>query len=320
MIRAALLGLGNVAWKYDANNSRSTFPLTQAGAMRAHPDVRLIGGCSPDHCDREGFHTWSEGLPVYADASAMLNELKPQMVGICSPTSAHYTHAEMCLEAGVQLLWLEKPATEHVAETQALIALAKECEATVCVNYFRRYLPIYQNFRKALQDKIYGESRVLRIFYSPGLARNGVHLLDILFFITGAESYELLWVEQPSNSNSPCFALRLSSGQSVQVSGADLPYHTNDITAVCEQGIFSVVRGGKEFIDEKVMENTLFPGFFELCPQKESVLGEADLNNYMTNALNDLVSCFATKQQPLSNLHSAQLTQRLLDDILVEKV
>ena len=316
MINAALIGLGNIAWKYDARNKAAGFALSQGGAMRTHPEVTLTGGCSPDAVDRSRFTQWSEGLPAFTTPDEMLQFLRPELVGICSPTELHFAHAKLCLESGVRLLWLEKPPTATVAELRELIALAERKQATICVNYFRRYLPVYQRLRDALRMEIFGQCHLIRMLYSPGLARNGVHLLDMLFFLTGAEEYELLWVERGSN-DSPSFVLRLSTGHLVQVAGSELHYHSNDISAICADGIMSVLRGGKRAVMERRVENALFPGFYDLQDGDHAALGVSSMKGYMKNALDDLLASSRTNVAPQSNMRSASYTQTLLEDILM---
>lgn len=224
----------------------------------------------------------------------------------------------MCLEAGVRMLWLEKPATETAEQLEALITLAEKKRATVCVNFFRRYLPSYRCMRLMLREKELGDCCLLRVLYSPGLARNGVHLLDQLFFLTGADGYELLWIERGGDPANPSFSLRLSTGQIAQVCGADLAYHTNDIAAICTEGTVSILRGGKRAVAERRVENALFPGFYDLQEMEHIISREASLDGYMQPALEDLLQSAAAGKEPRSSLVTALLTQRLLDDVLRE--
>lgn len=315
MIAAALIGLGDIAWKYDARRPGNGFALSQAGALSRRGGVILRGGCSPSRADREAFSAAYPGRAVFADAGRMLSELKPDLVGICSPVPEHYRQARLCLEAGVRAVWLEKPPTETLPELDDLAAMAEDKQAKVAVNYPRRYLPAYRRLRERFQAGHFGSCRVIRVLYSPGLDRNGVHMLDLLFFVTGAEDCDLLWVEA-GECASPCFALRLSTGHLVEAAGADVPYHTNDISLVCDGGIFSLVRGGKLARVEKLVGNDLFPGFYDLEDSGDgSLLGPGGLDGYMENGLADLIGCLEKGGQPISNLHTARPTQKLVDDV-----
>lgn len=317
MIVAALIGLGDIAWKYDARNPETIFALTQGGAMQRHPDIALRGGCSPDAGDREGFFVWSQGLRTFAAPEEMLRTLKPELVGICSPTESHFSHAQLCLEAGVRMIWLEKPPAETREEMSCLERLAREKQASVCVNFFRRYLPVYQCLRDVIRDGGMGACRLLRILYSPGLARNGIHLLDQLFFLTGAESYTLQWVEQGEDPENPAFALTLSSGQRVQACGANLPYHSNEISVICDGGVVTVLRGGKEVRVDQRASNSMFPGFYELrAADTHRLLHTASIDNYMQPALDDLIVSAASGTEPQSCLRSASVSLGLLEEIL----
>ena len=318
MINAALIGLGNIAWKYDAHKQASSFALSQAGAFLRQSGVKLLGGCSPDKDDCTAFSAWSGGLPVFSDTFEMLKVLQPELVGICSPTDLHFDHVRLCLDAGVRLVWLEKPATGTLEQLKTLIRLSQEKHATVCVNFFRRYLPVYQKLHLMIKQKEFGNCQLLRVLYSPGLARNGVHLLDQLFFLTGADEYELLWIERGGDCANPAFILRLSTGQLVEVCGANLSYHTNDISAVCSEGIISILRGGKQARVEQRVENELFPGFFNLAEAEHKILQTATLDNYMQPALEDLIKSATTGNEPQSSLSTALLTQRLLEQVLHE--
>lgn len=316
MLRAALIGLGNIAWKYDANKPDSPFALSQGGAFLKDPRIELVGGCSPDASDRIDFLKWRPGVLIFSTPEEMLEKLHPDIVGICSPSETHYDHARMCLEAGVPMLWLEKPPTLRIEDLSRLISLADKNKVTVCVNYFRRYLPSYQKLKKLILSRHFGSCHTIRLTYSPGLARNGIHLLDQIFFLTDANNYELLWVEQDGDKDAPSFALRLPEGQLVLGCGGGVNYHTNDISIQCEKGILAITHGGKSAIVEESLENDLFPGFLDLHATKEKILGNVNIDAYMQNALSDLVYSRLAHIQPQSNLTSSYLSQQLMDDIL----
>ena len=81
---AAIIGLGNIAWKYDMNHSKSLKgSRTHAGTYLLCDRTRLIGGCSVDSDDREGFRQ-SYHIPVFKDHEQMLADLNPDIVSICS--------------------------------------------------------------------------------------------------------------------------------------------------------------------------------------------------------------------------------------------
>lgn len=316
MYKATLIGLGNIAWKYDARKPDSSFALTQGGAFLNEKGISLIGGCSPDAIDRKQFTEWLKNGYVFDNPAEMINKLQPDIVGICSPTPFHFEHAMQCLEMGIKIIWLEKPPTLNLRELKILTCHAKKMNATVCVNYFRRYMPQYQYLKELIHSKRYGKIINIRITYSPGLARNGVHLLDQIFFLTGSSNYKLLWVENDGDPECPSFAIRISNGVLVLGCGGKVPYHTNDISVQLPKATVSIFNGGKIAVEYLASENELFPEFFDLQYCDNGLQKLAGLNNYMQNSLKDLLFAAKNSVMPKSNLITSLLAQRLLEEIL----
>lgn len=314
-IRAALIGLGGIAWKYDAKMPGRTWPLSQAGAMIRHNLVTIVGGCSPDKDDREAFSAWLGGVSTFAEPLEMLRQLKPDLIGICSPTDCHYAHARLCMENGVRVIWLEKPPTLTLTELHELIKLSGHTGTVVCVDYIRRYMPGCRRMREMICENIYGKCSQFLIRYSPGLVRNGSHLLDMCFFLSGSSGSQVLWAGG-DDSTSPAFAVRLDTGQMVIAGEGSMPYHTNDFSAVCEGGIISMSLGGKVFKAEKRIENSVHPGFYELGGAESFGLKYGEDAAHMTNALDDLLEASRTNRLPVSNLKSSLLSQELLEMIV----
>ena len=312
-LRAVIIGLGGIAWKYDYTNPASEFALTQAGAMLRHPDIELCGGYSPNEIDRNGFQTWS-GIPAFNDIEQLLNEIQPDIAGICSPTEVHAENFEQCINKDVSGIWLEKPPTKLVKDITRLAELAEYKKTTVCVNYFRRYLPVY-DWLKNIPNEI-GSCKLIQLLYSPGLERNGSHFLDLIFFLTGAVDYNLLWVESNGDINNPAFALRLNTGQLVSACGANLPYHSNTIVMVCEGGVATVGKGGEIVRLESRTENSLFPGFYTLQDASHNLSDFGGMRCYMEYPLRDLVDSIQNKKTCRSSLYTAMKSQILLEDIL----
>lgn len=315
VIKAALIGLGGIAWKYDARRPGLKWPLSQAGAMLRDRRIRILGGCSPDRKDRKDFSVWLGGAAAFADAEDMLKRLKPDLVGICSPTECHYEHARLCMEAGVQSIWLEKPPAASLAELRDLAMLSEERGCMVGVDYIRRYMPSCRQMRDMIRNNVYGKCLQFIMRYSPGLVRNGSHLLDLCFFLSGASGSRLLWVEEGETA-APAFAALLDTGQLVIAGKGNMPYHTNDLCAVCESGVITMRRGGKVFREERMIENPLHPGFHELQEVEPTVLNSGANAAHMVNSLEDLLECGESGRQPAASLKSCLLSQELLEHIL----
>jgi predicted dehydrogenase len=318
MYKALLFGLGNIAWRFDATDRQhGGAALTHAQALHAHHRVRIAGGCSPDDADRADFSR-RFGVPSYANATEALHLEKPNIVSICSPTTVHAEQVALCLREGVPMVWLEKPPAANLAEARELCRLYDACggRTTIVVNYQRRYARAYQGLRDIYRSGALGRCRHVGITYSRGLATNGSHLLDVLFFIVGDDvACEVLDI-RAGNGGQPSFMLLLADETCVRVEGIDLPYHDIDIVLTCERGRASVLHGGMTVRVEHRREHELFPEFYRLADgDAVPLLGCGGFGDSMSAALDDLIGAHEFGRRPLSDLASSLRTMEILAEV-----
>lgn len=315
IFRAALCGLGNIAWLFDKQRMGSEICLSHAGAYHRQEKTSLVAGFSPAKPDRDAFQQAFD-LPAYDNFDELLIHEKPDIVSICSPSQAHFEQVMACLGHAVPMIWLEKPPTLTLAEADVLLAKAATRQSTVLVNYQRRYLPIYRDFRNRFLSQTQGVCRLIQAIYSRGLETNGTHILDMLFSLIGDQAEpRLKWVSDAMNTDNPSFGLTIG-GIDVIVTGLSLPYHNIDISITCDEGRLSVLHGGMTGIAEEKIEHELFTGFYRLQTMDDKGFSElAGLGNGMENALQDLLDAHDTHRPPVSNLHSARKTTALIEDV-----
>lgn len=313
--RAAVIGLGNIAWKFDGGRvAADGGAFTHVSAFRASGRVELVGGFSPDREERVAFNQ-SMAVAAFGSLESMINEVHPDLVSVCSPTACHFDHVAYCLAAGVPMIWLEKPPTVTLEELDRLRDLACGRETRILVNYQRRYDRNYDRLRDSVQRGEFGPCRGIDITYSRGLELNGSHMLDTLFRVLGdGVDCGLEWVSGPKSGDNPSFVLQ-AGGIRVMVTGLELPYHCIDFSVVFDCGRVSVLHGGMTPRVEQRREHELFPGFYRLFSDDRSVAGAPDIGPSLVKALQDLIAAHETGSVPLSNLASARRTLALLRDI-----
>lgn len=316
--RAAIVGLGNIAWKYDVKKPAevSCGPLTHAGAYDANDRVLLAAGCSPVEEDRRVFqHQY--GVPVFEDIESLIRTTEPQIVSICSPTERHFEHALYCLDSGIPMIWLEKPPAGNLHEIDSLIERSERSGSRVLVNYQRRYCGVYNRLRDVLRQKKLGRTVSAYCTYSRGLKPNGSHVIDLLSFFSGDEGNILLeYVMNSTDADNPSFMLKLPDGTPAFVAGLPLPYHCIDVVFTCEKGRASIIHGGMEAEWEDVAEHELFPGFYRLKENPENPLLPAGFSESMDMALRDLILAHEENRTPLSSLYTARKSMAFMDKII----
>jgi predicted dehydrogenase len=315
---AAIIGLGNIAWKYDGNHPDSpTNSRTHAGAYLQCDRTRLIGGCSIDPHDRKAFQQ-SFSVPVFKDHNRMLADLNPDIISICSPSEHHFEQAMDCMEAGVPMIWLEKPPTTTLEQLYQLVDRQNQLgnKTKILVGYQRRYMVVFRKLRDIFQNGILGNIDSIQVNYSLGLMNNGSHYIDLLFFLFGdSNEPELRFAVTDNFSENPTFGLLFPNGPMVIFNGIDVHYHCMDISITGELGRISVLYGGIATRWEEKVEQDLFPGNFRLREKNENPLGEGGFLAVMLEELKDLIRSHENKDFPLSNLETSLNTLKVLEKV-----
>lgn len=88
-IRLAMVGFGLIGQRH-------------AEALKAAPRVKLAAVVEPTGGASDAAADLS--VTVFSDITQMLDDSRPDMVIIVSPTTLHFAHARHCVEAGVSTL------------------------------------------------------------------------------------------------------------------------------------------------------------------------------------------------------------------------
>ncbi len=111
-MKATLIGAGQIARQHLA-------------CLRELPGVEIVGICdrlpvvAESAAERFGIRHW------FTDHRKMLEETRPDVVHITTPPTSHYRLAVDAIDAGAHVV-VEKPATETLADLEALVARARE--------------------------------------------------------------------------------------------------------------------------------------------------------------------------------------------------
>jgi predicted dehydrogenase len=315
--RAAVVGLGNIAWRFDRNIDSQDKFLTHVYSYIHNGKTKLVGGCSPNADDRYAFEEVFD-IPTFASIKELIEHVEPDIVSVCSPTEFHFEHVMFCLDRKVSMIMLEKPPAHSLQELDRMIMRLSEqgSPSKVLVNYQRRYMESYRKLRAMYLEETLGKCNLIQTNYSRGLELNGSHLIDMLFFIVGGGmKCELEWVSSFGDPETPSFALTLENGLGVMISGITLPYHCADISLVFECGRSSILHGGMTTVTEDKVEHELFPGFYRLKMSENNYLGSGGISDSMGEALEDLTRSYEQDEMPQSSIISARSTQEIIERV-----
>jgi len=190
-IRAAIAGLGRIAWLLEDDRLREK-PATHAGALAANPDCLLVAGCDPSPERREAFGA-RYAAEVYADLDSLLAAGRPDLLVVSSPPEDHLSLVESAVGAKVPLVVCEKPLAPRAAEARRIVALCEEGGTELIVNFERRYARDWLEARSVVEAGNYGPllSAAATVFMgrtraaASVLVDDGVHMLDCVRMLCG---------------------------------------------------------------------------------------------------------------------------------------
>lgn len=116
-------------------------------AIEKIPEIKIVAGCdiNPDQFKR--FTELSGCTATYEKWEQMLDEVKPDVVDVCTPNGVHYPATIAALKAGCHVL-TEKPMAMNPAECEKMIDAAKKAGKLLCCGFQYRYSPSVELFNK----------------------------------------------------------------------------------------------------------------------------------------------------------------------------
>lgn len=206
--RIGIIGIGAIAGMH-------------ARAISDIDNATLVGGCCRTEekgrkfCDEHG-GDW------YPDYEQLLDQAKPDVVTICTPSGAHLEPVKACAQRGIHVI-CEKPLEISTARVDEMIAAAKAGGITLGGIFPQRFNPVMRTLQEAAaagrfgnlatvnsyvpwwrDDEYYAPSRwqgTLALDGGGAMMNQSIHGVDMLQWIAGsaikASGYDLADNENP---------------------------------------------------------------------------------------------------------------------------
>ncbi|MEX2594628.1 MAG: Gfo/Idh/MocA family oxidoreductase [Anditalea sp.] len=176
-------------------------------ALTSHKLAENIAICDPDG---PSIQKTLEAVPWARVHDNFTDLLKEDVEGIviATPSALHAKQAMQALEAG-KAVFCQKPLGRNLAETKAVVHLARQADKLLAVDYSYRYTQgigaIKELVEKGKLGKIYAVEAVFHNaygpdkawFYNPDLSGGGClidlgsHLVDLVLYLFNAPSIEV---------------------------------------------------------------------------------------------------------------------------------
>ena len=208
--RAAIIGLGNIASEYEAEEWRG-HPSTHIGAYRELPevDVTAVADTSPDRL--EAFtERWGEAK-CYQDAGDLLANEQIDLLSICTPHNTHCDLTVAAAESGVRGVVLEKPMANNLAECDRMLEACGKSGTKISICYLRRWSNEFLEVKEIVDSGDIGELCYIHTFlgrFKPQgwqadatvsggfLGYDPTHLIDMLHLLAGEPDWVSAHIER----------------------------------------------------------------------------------------------------------------------------
>ncbi|MDR2495344.1 MAG: Gfo/Idh/MocA family oxidoreductase [Spirochaetaceae bacterium] len=199
-IPVAVVGLGRIAGLLEDDLLREK-PCTHTGAVTANEHCVLAAGSDTDE-SRRGLFAERWGCPVYADADAMLRDLRPGILIIATHPDSHAAYCALAASRGVPVAVCEKPLADTLKDARRIADIHRRGAVTILTNHERRYAEDYVRAKALLGEERLGRLLRVRAVLSMGAGRrlldvfwhDATHLADALMFLTDARlKHERIW-------------------------------------------------------------------------------------------------------------------------------
>lgn len=200
MLKFALIGCGVVARKH-LQAARYNGNKLRISALVDSREDSLRGFMANSNLSvRE-----KENIDLYTDTAQMLDQIKPDLTAITTPSGSHYDLARAALEAGSHII-VEKPLTLSLDQADELLALAEKNNRKIAVGHIYRFFPLVQLIQEQLQKQrwgriLYGDVKVRwghdQAYYDQArwrgtwqhdggaLMNQSIHALDLMLWLLG---------------------------------------------------------------------------------------------------------------------------------------
>ena len=181
-----IIGLGNIGMLYDYNNLKNDVFLSHFKSFDFHNSFKVKNIVDSDKNKLLKAKKKFRGkINSYED----FNEIK-EITDIVVLSSIYDINLmifkKLKSNKKIKFFFIEKPFWDK----SNVFSKDDLNDARFYINYFRKSLPFFRNFKKKISDKIFGDVLGIHAYYSKGLRNNGSHIIDLINYLFG-DNYDL---------------------------------------------------------------------------------------------------------------------------------
>ncbi|MCX6971055.1 MAG: Gfo/Idh/MocA family oxidoreductase [Verrucomicrobia bacterium] len=169
-LRVAVVGLGGICKLHFLAIAKAR-GVELAGVCDLNPD--LVAKCSDEL-----------GVPGFTDLTALLADIRPDVVTVGTDTSSHARLTLMAARGGTRAVHCEKPMAVHPADAREMVSVSEDAGVLLTINHQRRMADVTA-VRTFIKNGGLGDLVELRGYCAGDLLGDGTHVIDSLLAVAG---------------------------------------------------------------------------------------------------------------------------------------
>lgn len=272
-----IVGLGRIAFGYDAEKQLEDVALSHARAFHDHSEFMVVGGVDPSGEKCALFSDLYE-CAAYKNLEEALGKTDPDIVVISAMTELHGSILRRVLAWKTpQAILCEKPLSYERDEARMMIDLCKEKSCSLYVNYLRRSEPGVREVKRRLKLGEIGSPVKGVAWYTKGLLHNGSHFLNLLEYWLG-ETVGFHIINKGHISEGvdvePDVEITFKNGVVTFLAAKKENYSFHEIDLIAANGRLRYQQGGAKITWQRTVPDEVFNGYTVLSEDEEEILSD----------------------------------------------
>jgi predicted dehydrogenase len=161
----------------------------QAGILAGLPGYRLVGVADVVAAAAQEVGA-KHGCAHGSDPVAMMRELRPEVVAICTGNDTHAALTLAAVAHGAKAVYCEKPMAVDLDDARRMVEACAAAGTRLVVNHQRRTGADLRAMRQAIASGAIGQVRRVRMQNAGDTLSDGTHAVDSLRYLLGDVPWE----------------------------------------------------------------------------------------------------------------------------------
>ena len=306
-ITVGIVGLGNIGMMYDYHSKPGIY-LSHANTFYHNRDfqVRYLIDTDQDKLALARQKFASADIE-FLNSVDEISDYPEVMVLASIPAVNAALFEKIRNNDAVRLIVIEKPFWDSSFQPGDYLPYSDKC----FINYFRKFIPEYQQMHQRIADQEYGRPLGAHVWYSKGLRNNGSHMIDLLFYLLGSNydpaSLHVYQKVKDYIESDPAIGFTIQ----FQKDGNPFPvvfqasderlFSLIEIDLLFEKNRFRIHDFGAGIEQFHIREDQLFPGYRNMETEKKIQIGFEDCMMHMTHKISSILRAGGKNTSDLQN-------------------